>query len=166
MTAKKSEFVVDVPVIQNSPLGLELTPAQCDRLAAIATASCLDKGMFLLEEGHKDDSIHVITSGELEVVKATGGGEWVTLQLLRPGDMAGELGFIDGLEHSAGIRALGYAEVFSLARQDLERLLNDDPKLVYQVMRAITRTVHAILRRMNMQFIEMTNYLTRNHGRY
>jgi CRP/FNR family cyclic AMP-dependent transcriptional regulator len=166
MTASPPEFVVDVPVIQNSPLGHELTPAQCDTLASVVTSSCLEKGMFLLEEGHKDDCIHVITSGELEVVKATGGGDWVTLQVLRPGDMAGELGFIDGLEHSAGIRALGYAQVFSLARPDLENLLQKDPKLVYQVMRAIMRTVHAILRRMNMQMIEMTNYVTRNHGRY
>jgi len=166
MTTQKSEFVVDAPVILNSPLGHELTPAQCDKLAALVTASCLEKGVFLLEEGHKDESIYVITSGELEVVKATGAGEWITLQVLRPGDMAGELGFIDGLEHSAGIRALGYTEVFSLARGDLEKLLNDDPRLVYQVMRAIMRTVHAILRRMNMQFIEMSNYVSRNHGRY
>ncbi|QLQ30263.1 MAG: hypothetical protein HZT40_09590 [Candidatus Thiothrix singaporensis] len=28
--------------------------------------------MMLLEEGQQDDSIHVITSGELEVVKLTG----------------------------------------------------------------------------------------------
>lgn len=166
MSTEKSNFVVDAKVIQRSPLGRELSPAQCEKLAAVVTARGLERDMFLLEEGQKDDSIHIITSGELEVVKQTGGGDWVALQLLRSGDMAGELGFIDGLEHSAAIRALNNAEVFSLARPDLEKLLDEDPHLVYQVMRAIMRTVHGILRRMNLQLVEMTNYVTKHHGRY
>lgn len=166
MSAQKSGFIVDAGVIQRSPLGRELSLEQCEKLAGVVTACGLERGMSLLEEGQKDDSIHVVTSGELEVVKLTGGGDWVSLQLLRPGDMAGELGFIDGLEHSATIRALNNAEVFSLARPDLEKLLDDDPHLVYQVMRAIMRTVHGILRRMNLQLVEVTNYVTKQHGRY
>lgn len=161
-----NEFIVDADVIKNSPLGKELSAEQCRELANVTSARGLERGMFLLEEGHRDDAIHVVTSGELEVVKGTGGGEWTTLQILRTGDMAGELGFIDGVEHSAAIRALNNTEVFSLARQDLEGFLQKDPELVYKVMRAITRTVHSILRRMNMQFVEMSNYISKQHGRY
>lgn len=166
MTNQESDYIVDTNVILNSPLGRELTPEQSSKLAAVVQARCLEKGMFLLEEGHKDDSLHVVTGGELEVVKATGGGDWVTLQILRPGDIAGEMGFIDGAEHSAAIRSLGYSEVFTLSRSDLEQLLDEDPHMVYKVMRAIMRTVHSIMRRMNMQLIEMTNYVTKEHGSY
>jgi CRP-like cAMP-binding protein len=166
MAEPGKDFIVDADTIHRSPLGRELSPAQCDKLSAVVSARGLEQGMFLLEEGHRDDAIHVVTRGELEVVRQTGGGDWITLQVLREGDMAGELGFIDGVEHSAGIRALGNCEVFSLARQDLEQLLTEDPQLVYQVMRAIIRTVHGILRRMNLQYVEMTNYITRQHGRY
>ena len=45
-------------------------------------------------------------------------------------------------------------------------LLHEEPDLVYKVMRAIIRTVHGILRRMNAQYVEMQNYITRQHGRY
>ncbi|MDJ0832724.1 MAG: cyclic nucleotide-binding domain-containing protein [Gammaproteobacteria bacterium] len=166
MSAQESEFIVDTNVILNSPLGHELTAEQSGKLAEVVSARCLEKGMFLLEEGHKDNSLFVVSGGELEVVKATGGGDWVTLQVLRPGDLAGEMGFIDGAGHSAAIRSLGYSEVFSLERSDLERLLDEDPQLVYHVMRAIMRTVHSIMRRMNLQLIEMTNYVTKEHGRY
>ena len=159
MTAEESEYIIDTNVILNSPLGSELTPEQSGKLAQVVTAHCLEKGMFLLEEGHKDDALYVVTGGELEVVKATGAGDWVTLQILRPGDMA-------GAGHSAAIRSLGYAEVFSLERSELEKLLDDDPHMVYKVMRAIMRTVHGIMRRMNLQLVEMTNYLTKQHGRY
>ncbi len=166
MATADRDFVVDAQVIQRSPLGRELSLAQCDKLAAVVSAQGLERGMFLLEEGHKDDAIHIITSGEMEVVKPAGGGDWVTLQVLREGDMAGAMGFIDGVEHTAGIRALGNSEVFSLTRRDLEALLEQDPQLVYQVMRAIIRTVHTILRRMNLQYVEMSNYITKQHGRY
>ena len=80
--------------------------------------------------------------------------------------MIGQLGFIDGVEHSAGVRALNNCEVFTLHRNDLEALLLEDPDLVYKVMRAIVRTVHTILRRMNIQYVEMSNYITKDHGRY
>jgi CRP-like cAMP-binding protein len=56
--------------------------------------------------------------------------------------------------------------VFTLDRKDFEELLKEDPDLVYKVMRAIVRTVHAIVRRMNIQYVEMTNYIAREHGRY
>jgi CRP-like cAMP-binding protein len=166
MSSDANQFFVDAEAIKKSPLGQELSDEQCTKLARVVSAQGLEKGMFLLEEGHKDDSIYVVTSGVLEVVKPVGGGDWVTLHILHEGDMAGALGFIDDVEHSAGIRALGNTEVFSLARQDLEGFLRKDPDLVYKVMRAIVRTVHGILRRMNMQYVEMNNYITKQHGRY
>ena len=159
-------FIVSPEVIKGSPLGLELSIEQCTTLADVISAECLAEGAFLLEEGHQDDALHIIVNGALEVIKPTGGDDWVTLQVLRSGDMAGELGFIDGIKHSAAIRALSKTEVFSLTREDLESLLDKDPDLVYKVMRAVVRTVHGILRRMNMQYVEMSNYITKQHGRY
>lgn len=161
-----SDFIVSPEVIKGSPLGGELSDAQCRRLAEVVTACGLKQGEFLFEEGRKDDSVHIITSGHLDVVKATGGEALVSLHVLHPGDMVGELGFVDGIEHSAGVRALSNCEVFTLHRNDLESLIQEDPQLVYKVMRAIIRTVHAILRRMNLQYVEMSNYITHQHGRY
>ncbi|MGA7980238.1 MAG: cyclic nucleotide-binding domain-containing protein [Chromatiaceae bacterium] len=164
--ATSGELTVSPDVIKGSPLGVELSDAQCKRLASVVTASGLEKGELLVEEGHKDDSLHVVTRGTFDVVKVAGGGALVSLHVLHEGDMIGQLGFIDGVEHSAGVRALTNCELFTLHRKDLEELLREDPDLVYKVMRAIVRTVHAILRRMNIQYVEMTNYIAREHGRY
>ena len=161
-----SDFIVSPDAIKASPLGLELSDAQCTRLAAVVTASGLREGELLVEEGHQDDSLHVVTRGTLDVVKIAGGGHLVSLHILHAGDMIGQLGFIDGVEHSAGVRALNNCEVFTLHRNDLEAFLLEDPDLVYKVMRAIVRTVHTILRRMNIQYVEMSNYITKDHGRY
>lgn len=158
--------IVTPEAVKQSPLGVELSDAQCAALAAVATSVCLSDGATLIEEGYIDDNLFVVTSGTLEVVKHTSGDDWITLQLLKAGDMAGELGFVDGVAHSATIRSVGHCEVMFLGRSDLECLLGDDPELVYRVMRAIMRTVHGILRRMNLQFVEMSNYISRQHGRY
>ena len=52
-------------MVKNSTLGLELSVGQCSMLAKIITVRGLESGEFLLDEGHKDDSIHVIASGKL-----------------------------------------------------------------------------------------------------
>jgi CRP/FNR family cyclic AMP-dependent transcriptional regulator len=102
----------------------------------------------------------------MEVVAHAAGGEQVGLQILREGDILGELGFLDGVEHSAGVRAMGNCELLRLDRASFERLLDKDPELVYKVMRAIVRTVHRILRNMNFQQVELTNYIAKQNGRY
>jgi len=56
--------------------------------------------------------------------------------------------------------------LFSLERDSLEKLLDAHPRIVYQVMRAIIRSVHGTLRRMNIQYVEMSNYINKQHGRY
>ncbi|MCB1802256.1 MAG: cyclic nucleotide-binding domain-containing protein [Gammaproteobacteria bacterium] len=166
MSAEPQTDIVSARAVRESPLGNELSDTQCRALAAVASAICLDQGMLLLEQGHVDDTLYIVISGSLEVFRESGGGETVTLQMLHDGDMAGLLGFIDGAAHSAGIRAARPSELIALSRGDLESLLASDPGLVYEVMRALVRAAHRIVGQMNTQFVEMSNYINRQHGRY
>jgi CRP-like cAMP-binding protein len=90
----------------------------------------------------------------------------VVLHVLRSRDLAGELGFLDGQKHTATLRSIGPTELISLERDSLENLLATHPRVVYQVMRAVIRSVHSTLRRMNIQYVEMSNYINKQHGRY
>lgn len=164
-TSKNSD-AVSAKTVKATPLGAELTDAQCATLASIARKQTLNAGDFLLQAGEQNHTLHVVTHGVLEVVKQAGGGDEVTLKVIRPGEIVGELGFIDGTVHSTSIRALAATEAFSIEREDFEKLLKQDPDLVYKVMRAIVRIVHIILRSMNYQYVEMSNYITKQHGRY
>ena len=164
--SETEDFIVSKETIKATPLASELSDAQCAMLAEVVTACGIGDGEFLIEEGMRDDAIHILVNGRLEVLTGTGGGARVTLQILREGDMVGEMGFIDGVEHSASLRALGNCELIRLERSSFEALLHKDPDLVYKVMRAIMRTVHRILRGMNVQYVELTNYIAKQHGRY
>lgn len=153
-------------LIAASSLGADLDHAGCVALAGAMTARHLRDGEVLIEEGHVDNALHLVVKGRLAVTRLTGGGDEVTLHLLNAGDIAGVMGFVDGVQHSATLRALGDTETYGLQREALESLLETHPVVVYRTMRAIVRTVHAILLRMNLQQIELTNYITKQHGRY
>ncbi len=167
MIAEQEEnLIANAGMIANSPLGLELSESQCQALAEKVAILCLSDGQYLIEEGQKDDTLYVLVSGQAEVVMEAAEGDLVTLHLLRKGGMVGELGFLDGNPHSAGLKVVGSCTAYSLSRADFEFFINADPDLMYKVMRAIIRTVHNILFDMNRSHIEMNNYIYKTHGRY
>ena len=166
MAEDRHATIANAEMIRNTPLGEELSESQCDALADKVNVIHLDKGDFLIEEGKTDDSLFVIISGQIEVLVRSNDGKTVTLHILKEGNLAGELGFLDNHPHSAGLRALDSATVISLSRKDFESFIQADPDLMYKVMRSIMRTVHAILFDMNQSHVEMNNYIYKQHGRY
>jgi CRP/FNR family cyclic AMP-dependent transcriptional regulator len=156
----------DPDILAKSPLGTELDPIDCRTLAGVMAVRQLADGEVLIEEERVGDALYLIVGGALAATRNTAGGGWVMLQLLRRGDIAGEMGFLDGEKHSATLRATGETQIYSLQRHALDSLVESHPMLVYRVMRAIVRTVHAILTRMNLEYVELTNYITKQHGRY
>ncbi|MCF6235281.1 MAG: cyclic nucleotide-binding domain-containing protein [Gammaproteobacteria bacterium] len=156
----------NLQIVRLSPLAEDLTDEQCRVLADIVEVRQLKDDESLIREGEKDNSLHVVIKGKLAVTKNSSGDEKLTLHILKVGDLAGAMGFVDGAEHSASLVSLGESEVFSLDRSKLEALLDSNGTLVYQVMRAIVRSVHTILRRMNTQHVELNNYINRQHGRF
>ncbi len=153
-------------LVMNSSLGSELSTDEATILGNIMTMRDLSDGEFLIEEGDSDDALHVVLDGKLEVVKHTGAGEEASLGILREGDLAGELSFIDRHVHTVGLRALCDSSVLSLARTQFELIVQENPQLVYKVMRAVARSAHKIVHRMNTEFIELSNYIFKQHGRY
>ncbi len=149
-----------------SSLGAELSEEEAGVLSGLMNRRELADGEFLISEGATDDSLHVILEGKLEVVKKAAGGDVAGLAVLRDGDLAGELSFIDGHEHTVGLRALCASHILSLKREDFENVVDEHPQLVYKVMRAIARSTHRIVHRMNTEFIELNNYIFKQHGRY
>jgi CRP-like cAMP-binding protein len=152
--------------LSTSKLAVELNDEERRILAGAMTLRDLKQGEVLVPEGSADDHLYVVVSGVLGVVKGAGMEEEITLNAIRPGNMVGELSFLDGASRYASLVALGDTQVLGLSRADLEGLLETNPKVVYHVMRAIVRVVHEIQRRMSMQTAELTNYLYKTHGRY
>jgi len=167
VTVERKTAENTLELVRNSALAAELTGDQCAVLTELVSVRALSDGELLVEQGATDNHLYAVVSGALAVARrAEATGEWVTLHALGKGDLAGELGFMDGRPHYAGLRASGRTQVLCLEREKLESLLTREPVIVYRVMRAIFRVVHIILNRMAMQNSELTNYIYKVHGKY
>ena len=155
--------------LHNSTLAEELRDAEIESLARIIEVKEYKAGGVLVQPG--DDKLKnaliILASGEVEAT-ASVGGEQATLHLLQPGDLAGIITFVGGnvAQISATVVAKSDCKVLLLERSKFESLLNTQPAIVYYVMRGIVRHTHGIVRRMNMQSVEMSNYIHQTHGRY
>jgi CRP/FNR family cyclic AMP-dependent transcriptional regulator len=144
----------------------DISEQECEILSAVFQLRKLSVNEVLLGEGEQDDTLSIIVDGALAVTRETGGDEHVTLHHLKPGDVAGAMGFIDGDSHTATLRATKASYVLTLHRDVLEGMIDAHPQLVYKVMRMIVRSVHKTMSRMNQQFVQMNNYIMQEHGRY
>ena len=152
-------------LVRNSALAAELTGDQCGVLSQLMEVRDLGDGEILVKQGASDKHLYAVVSGALAVARESD-GQWVNLHVLTKGDLANELGFMDGRPHYAALRAAGPTRILSLERDKLESLLQREPVIVYRVMRSILRVVHIILNRLAMQSSELMNYMFKIHGRY
>lgn len=156
--------------LRNSTLSEELRDSEIDALADLIVVTDFAAGDILVQPGDNSrmkDTLLILGRGEVEA-NAVIGGEKMTLHLLKPGDLAGIIGFVGGsaTQVSATVIAKTDSKVLLLDRARFESLLNSQPAIVYYVMRGIVRHVHGIVRRMNMQSVEMSNYIYKQGGRY
>jgi len=156
----------DFTYLRNSPLTTGLGDHQVRMLAGIAYCRQLSDQEVLIDEGHVDNSIHIVAEGAVAVTRDLGKGEFTTIHVLRTGDLAGEMGFISARPHTATLRSLGRTQVCSIERERFESLLPDDPWMIYRVMQNIIQVGQDILRRMNIEYVELTKYVHRTHAVY
>lgn len=152
-------------LVRNSKIGTELTEEQSLVLSRLVEINEYADGDVVVEEGASDDKLRVVLAGALAVAKRDD-DDWVRLNVLTAGDLAGELAFLDSRPRYAALVALGPTKVFSLERAKLESLLDSHPLIVYRVMRGITRFAHQVLHRTGAQMTELTAYIYKSKAKY
>lgn len=153
-------------LVKASRLGHDLTPEQVVILAGLVTCEQFKANQMLAREGDADNHLYVIVDGAVGVVKHHGTPDETLIVTLGPDDFVHELGFLDGQKRYASLVALRDTRVLVLEREQLERLIDSHPQILYRVMCTIVRTVHSIQNRLAMQASELTNYIFKQHGRY
>ena len=157
---------VRLGALSSSKLGADLSEDEYSVLAGLVVVRDLADGEVLVREGTADNHLYIVATGHVGVVKYLESDGQLTVATLGVGDLAGEMGFVDGTTYQSSLVAIGSARVLGLAREQLESLLDTHPSIVYQVMRAIIRTAHVTQRRLAHQAAELSNYIYKQHGRY
>ena len=154
--------------LRNSTITEELSDAEVEIIEGLFEVQDFKSGEIIVQPGEKQtDNLYILAHGDIEV-KIESGGENSIIHVLKPGDLAGIITFVGGAasDISATLYAVGKTKVLCLKRVDFEKLINTHPMIVYKVMRGVVRNVHGIVRRVNSQSAELSNYIYRTHGRY
>ncbi len=155
-----------IDTLQTSTITEELSDAEVEILASLFEVRDYKSGTAIVKQGDEQpDNLYILAHGDIEV-KFKSGPEESTIHILKPGDLAGIINFVGGAQSSATLYAVGDTKVLSLERARFETLINSHPMIVYKVMRGVVRNVHGIVRRVNTQSAELTNYIYRTQGRY
>ncbi len=165
-TAMPTPDTALLDAVRGCRLAEQLTPEQAATLAGLMQLQVLPAGHLLALEGTADQRLYVVLEGTLGVVKSRGQPEESLLATLVAGDLAHELGFLDGAPRYASLVATTDARVLLLERDRLESLLDTEPRILYRVMCAIVRAVHQVQKRLSVQATELANYVYKTHGRY
>lgn len=148
-----------------SSLGDELTKEECKVLAGVMGVHRLQDGELLVKEGEANCDLFLLAEGGLSVISSIGDQEAV-VYLMKEGECAGTRAFVDRTPRKATLRAKGEAVVYSLTPDVFESLTEKYPLIVYKVMRALFRITHSNLMRMNQESQQLSNYISKTHGRY
>ncbi|MEM8823538.1 MAG: Crp/Fnr family transcriptional regulator [Pseudomonadota bacterium] len=125
--------------------------AQLSRaLYDVANPLELKAGAVLFEKGDHGDSIFAVNHGRLEISVISNDGRKLALDVVRPGDLLGEIALFDQGPRTATVTALEDSRLSCIRSRDVYRAIARDPALARDMLRLAGRQ----LRRVNLQLHE------------
>ena len=97
---------------------------------------------------HKDqagDALYVVESGRIRIFLPAEGGEELTIDVIGPGDVFGEMALLDGQPRSASAITLEDSTLYTLGREEFQRQLAASPTLAGALLEYISRRVRHVM---------------------
>lgn len=131
--------------LRRSPLFDQLSPAELEVLAELSRPRRYARGQAIVEEGELGDSLYVLVSGEVEVLRRDG-PEDRALARLEPPEFFGEMALIDREQRSATVRAASEVTALQLTAQNFTAFRKHSRDGFTFVVINIARTLSSRLR--------------------
>ncbi|WP_170324517.1 Crp/Fnr family transcriptional regulator [Ruegeria arenilitoris] len=104
-------------------------------LSAQATEISLERGEVLFEQGDEGDALFAILEGTLEVSFLAMSGRKLSLTLMRPGEIFGEIALFDSGPRTATIAAAEQSRVLRVRQGDVMEQIRQHPDLAVDLIR-------------------------------
>ncbi len=106
------------------------------------------KDELIFDEDSKGDSMYVIKSGAVKILKKVKNQE-NTIAVLNPGEFFGEMALLDGQPRSAAVKATSDSTVFMIPLEGYQTLRRDNPHTALKLMDIIIKVLSNRLRQAN-----------------
>jgi CRP-like cAMP-binding protein len=139
------------------------------KIAQICTKKIFKKGNYLIKEGDYGDTLYIILSGEIEILKKTLQNEKYTVTSLYAemgGLSVGELALIDNDQRSATVYATTDCECLVITRNDFIKFGDENPKIGLNITRVIASQLSSKLRKSTSDVITLFSALVEEISEY
>jgi CRP-like cAMP-binding protein len=130
------------------PLFRYFTEAERDRIEGISEVKRIAEGAFLIRSGEIDSSLFAVEDGHLDIIGLDDGRQTV-LATVGPGDVIGEVAFIDDSPRTVSVRAGEEAAVRIWDKKTLSEALAFEPQLLAKFAVAMSELLVERLRDMS-----------------
>ena len=130
-------------VLDQTDLFGQMPPELLAELSGRTELSKFRRNELICQQGEIADQLFIVFSGRVAIsVRANDGRESV-VAVLGPGALFGELPLFDGGQRSADARALGTVHLISVGYDDVRRVLDTRPEILWAVVRILSRRLRA-----------------------
>jgi CRP-like cAMP-binding protein len=144
-----------------------------DQIRAKLQRRSLGKRETLFSPGDEADALYLVVAGRMRIWTVSAMGIEVTLNVLTPGAIFGEIAMLDGSVRTAGASSMTETQLLSLARRPFFDALDRDPKLARNVIDLLCKRLRwtsarmedATLRQAPERLARILGHLARDHGR-
>lgn len=121
-----------------------LDDEQLDHIAAAGSVQWLQRGVIVFDEGAEPGEFYLVLSGRVAIAQESDDGRESLLAVLGPGELFGEMGFLDGYNRSAQARALEESQVLMVPYAELRLLYESNPSALWSAVALLARRLRAM----------------------
>ena len=146
--------MVEVERLKKFGLFKGLNEDEMKHVCKILSATEVAENEVLLKENQITRSIFLIEKGEASIYLKKGMKEEL-IRVNKPGEMFGEMSFLDGKLHSANVRANSTMELFIMRKNDFDTLISDNPRIGVKLYQNFVRVLLDMVRQTNRKVKEL-----------
>ena len=136
-------------LLRSTALFADLDDAQLERVVEITQEQRYQSGAAIFREGEPGNRLFLIISGSVRISRDIPNAGEEALAVLKPGTCFGEMSVLDRSDRSTDAWAAEDCVLTTIARPDLELLLEFDKDLAYKVLRSFVQLLSTRLRATN-----------------
>ncbi|MCK4306824.1 cyclic nucleotide-binding domain-containing protein [candidate division WOR-3 bacterium] len=145
--------MVSLELLSNVEVFKGLAQEELEATANICVIKEFKEGDTVFSKDALSSEMFILSSGRCDVKISVGGPvEVYTIYPLNPGDIFGELGFINGSTRSATVKCIKDVEAMALSREKFAALCGEKPRIGYIVMKNLAVILAERLRETDKEF--------------
>jgi len=124
-------------LLRAHPFFRDLGDGVIDNLAPRVITTKVKKGAVIFRKGDIGSKLYAVRTGAVRISAPSEEGKDAIFNLVVPGELFGEIAFLDGGQRTADAVAIGNCELMVIERRDFIPLIRDNPEVAIRLIKIL-----------------------------